>query len=50
MMTEFYIFWLASVFGAILVIPYHTKILHGRIQEAAEKQPKKKLPPSRCLH
>ncbi|MGD6895856.1 CPBP family intramembrane glutamic endopeptidase [Bacillus infantis] len=45
MMTEFYIFWLASVFGAILVIPYQTKILHGRILEAAEKQPKKKLPP-----
>jgi hypothetical protein len=45
MMTEFYIFWLASVAGAILIIPYQTKILHGRMQEAAAKQPKKKLPP-----
>jgi membrane protease YdiL (CAAX protease family) len=49
MMTEFYIFWLASVLGAILVIPYQTKILHARIKEAAEKQPKKKLPPLRVL-
>jgi hypothetical protein len=44
MMTEFYVFWLASIAGAILVIPYQTKVLHGRLQEAGEKQPNKKLP------
>ncbi|MFS0822280.1 CPBP family intramembrane glutamic endopeptidase [Bacillus sp. 1P02SD] len=48
-MTEFFIFWIAASIGAIAVIPYQFKMLKGKIEEDAKKNPTKKIPPTPVL-
>lgn len=49
MMTEFFIFWLAASIGTIVVMPYQFKMLKGKIEEDAKKNPTKKIPPTPVL-
>ncbi|THE10014.1 CPBP family intramembrane metalloprotease [Bacillus timonensis] len=48
-MTEFFIFWIAASIGAIAVMPYQFKMLKGKIEEEAKKNPTKKIPPTPVL-
>ncbi|MEH7383328.1 CPBP family intramembrane glutamic endopeptidase [Bacillus sp. JJ1533] len=48
-MTEFFLFWLAASIGAIAVMPYQFKMLKGRIEEDANRNPTKKTPPTPVL-
>lgn len=48
-MTVFFIFWIAASIGAIAVIPYQFKMLKGKIEEDAQKNPTKKIPPTPVL-
>ncbi|MEH7388595.1 CPBP family intramembrane glutamic endopeptidase [Bacillus sp. JJ1521] len=48
-MTVFFIFWIAASVGAIAVIPYQFKMLKGKIEEDARKNPTKKIPPTPVL-
>lgn len=48
-MTVFFIFWIAASIGAIAVMPYQFKMLKGRIEEDAKKNPTKKIPATPVL-
>lgn len=48
-MNVFMIFWVASVIGAIAVMPYQFKMLEGKIEEDRIKNPDKKIPPKPVL-
>ncbi|WP_235848344.1 hypothetical protein [Litchfieldia alkalitelluris] len=41
----FWIFWIASMVGAVAIIPYQFKLLIPKIEEQKIKQPHKKVPP-----
>ncbi|MCC3355707.1 CPBP family intramembrane glutamic endopeptidase [Bacillus sp. REN16] len=48
-MTVFFIFWIAASIGSIAVMPYQFKMLKGKIEEEAKKNPTKKIPPTPVL-
>ncbi len=48
-MTVFFIFWIAASIGAIVVTPFQFKMLKGKIEEDAKKNPTKKIPPTPVL-
>lgn len=48
-MSEFLIFWIASVFGAAAILPYQFGLMKEKIEEDRRNNPNKKIPPNSVL-